>query len=228
MVAAGCSRTMLVQVGAPYSGPRVVAREAWRCNVGVLRKVRTVEMELLERFARGDGDAFEALFREYQRNVYTWIVRIVRDPAAAEDLTVEAFWRMYRAHARFDASRSFGGWARRIATNLALDHLQKMRRELPLLVEAAEEPAENPGVQREMREEIARAFEKLSPKLRVVATLGLVEEVPLREIADALGIPEVTARVRLWRAVKILRGELKHSMVGSEAKTETQRSPRTA
>ena len=66
-------------------------------------------MELLERFAQGDIDAFEALFRDFQRNVYAWIVRIVRDPAVAEDLTAEAFWRMYRAHARFDPRGNFGG-----------------------------------------------------------------------------------------------------------------------
>jgi RNA polymerase sigma-70 factor, ECF subfamily len=166
-------------------------------------------MELLERFAQGDMEAFEALFREYQRNVYAWIVRIVRDSAAAEDLAVEAFWRMYRAHARFDPQGHFGGWARRIATNVALDHLKKMRRERPLLMEAVDEPGENPGVQRELREQIACAFEKLSPKLRVVATLGLIEEVPCREIAEALGIPEGTVRVRLFRAAKILREQLK-------------------
>lgn len=169
-------------------------------------------MELLERFARGDMDAFEALFRDFQRNVYAWIARIVRDPAAAEDLTVEAFWRMYRAHARFDPTGNFGGWARRIATNLSLDHLKKMRRERPLLIEAVAEPGENPGAQRELREQIARAFEKLSPKLRAVATLALIEEVPPREIAEALGVPEVTVRVRLSRASKILRGELKDAM----------------
>lgn len=166
-------------------------------------------MELLERFAQGDIDAFEALFRDFQRNVYAWIVRIVRDPAVAEDLTAEAFWRMYRAHARFDPRGNFGGWARRIATNLSLDHLKKMRRERPLLIEAAEEPGENPGTQRELREQITRAFEKLSPKLRVVATLALIEEVPPREIAEALGVREVTVRVRLSRASKILREQLK-------------------
>jgi RNA polymerase sigma-70 factor (ECF subfamily) len=51
-------------------------------------------MELLQRFAAGDPDAFESLFRRYQSDVYRWIVRIVRDPAAAEDLTVETFWRV--------------------------------------------------------------------------------------------------------------------------------------
>src|SRR5271166_5549843 len=81
--------------------------------------------ELLERFAHGDLDAFEALFRQFQGEVYRWVVRIVRDPGVAEDLTIEAFWRIHRAHARFDPQRSFGAWARRVATNAALDHLKK-------------------------------------------------------------------------------------------------------
>ena len=89
-------------------------------------------MELLERFAQGDLEAFETLFRQFQHEVYRWIVRIVRDPAAAEDLTVETFWRIYRAHARFRPEGNFGGWARRIATNVALDHLKRSRREVEL------------------------------------------------------------------------------------------------
>ena len=48
-------------------------------------------MELLQRFAAGDLDAFEALFRQHQKEVYAWIVRIVRDRGIAEDLTVETF-----------------------------------------------------------------------------------------------------------------------------------------
>ncbi len=51
-------------------------------------------MELLERFAAGDLAAFEALFRAHQKEVFAWIVRIVRDRGIAEDLTVETFWRI--------------------------------------------------------------------------------------------------------------------------------------
>ena len=69
--------------------------------------------ELLRDFARGDLGAFETLFREYQGEVFRWIVRIVRDPGIAEDLTIETFWRIHKAHARFDPDRSFGAWARR-------------------------------------------------------------------------------------------------------------------
>src|SRR5215469_5533887 len=93
--------------------------------------VGIVEAEL-ERFTRGDIQAFEALFREYQGEVYGWIIRIVHDSGAAEDLTIETFWRIYRARARFDPGRSFGAWARRIATNLALEHLSRRRPERPL------------------------------------------------------------------------------------------------
>lgn len=166
-------------------------------------------MELLERFARGDRDAFEALFRQFQADVFGWVVRIVRERAAAEDLTVEAFWRMYRAHARFDPAGNFAGWARRIATNLALDHLRKARREMPLEKDFAAPPGPDAGAQREARERIALAFGRLSPKLRVVATLALLEDVPHREIAEALGISESSVRVRAFRATKILRKELK-------------------
>src|ERR1700721_2124881 len=75
--------------------------------------------ELLQRFSLGEVDAFEELFRLHQGEVYRWILRIVRDPATAEDLTVETFWRIHRRHARFDSARSFEAGARRIASNAA-------------------------------------------------------------------------------------------------------------
>src|SRR5215212_9285860 len=81
----------------------------------------------LERFTTGDLTAFESHFREFQGPVYGWIMRVVRDRGAAEELTVETFWRAWNARARFDPARSFGPWARRIAGNVALNHLKKHR-----------------------------------------------------------------------------------------------------
>src|ERR1700686_1916986 len=87
-----------------------------------------VEGDLLERFAHGDPNAFESLFRQFEGEVYRWVLRIVRDAGAAEDVLVEAFWRAYRARARFDSSRSFGAWMRRIAPNAGLDSVRAARR----------------------------------------------------------------------------------------------------
>ena len=165
-------------------------------------------MDLAKRFAEGDLDAFETLFREHQRDVYRWIMRIVRDHAAAEDLTVEAFWRMYRARARFDPSGNCGAWLHRIAVNAALDHLRHAKRQTALPEDLPADPAPDSAVQRETRAAIQRALTELPPRLRVVVQLGLVEDEPYNEIAAALGISSNAVKVRMFRGVRLLRQKL--------------------
>lgn len=165
------------------------------------------DADLLERFVRGDQDAFEALFRENQAEVFRWILRVVRDHAAAEEVTVEAFWRAYRGRARFDPSRSFGAWLRRIATNTALDYLRSARRRIRW-VELDEGTAAPAGPDTALREAIAVAFRRLPPRLQVVAVLALIEERPHAEIAEALGLPIGTVKSRLFRATCALEKEL--------------------
>lgn len=167
------------------------------------------QSELLQQFAHGDLEAFETLFRQFQGEVYRWMMRMVRDPGVAEELTVETFWRIYRAHARFDPRRGFGAWARRIATNAALDYLKVARPQTALEEDfpAAESP--NPAIQRDIRERTARAFQQLPAKLRVAATLALIEEQPYQEIADALGISVGAVKLRVFRATRLLRKQLK-------------------
>src|SRR5207253_5619360 len=87
-----------------------------------------LDSDLLRRFVDGDPAAFETLFRECSPEVYRWIFRILRERSVAEDALVEAFWRAHRGRARFDPSRSFGAWMRRIATHVAFDHLKRARR----------------------------------------------------------------------------------------------------
>src|SRR5216684_2915946 len=123
-----------------------------------VRNDRERQMELLKRFAQGDLEAFEALFRQFQGKVYGWIIRIVRDRGIAEDLTVETFWRIYRAHARFAPEGNFRAWARRIATNAALDHLKTARREVALPEDLASAAVADPAVRRETRDRIKQAF----------------------------------------------------------------------
>jgi len=171
----------------------------------------TVEAEL-EQFTGGDIQAFETLFRKYQGEVYGWIVRIVRDPGAAEDLTLETFWRIYRARARFDPGRPFGAWARRIATNLALGHLSRRHAEKPLDHDyspgAGSSSAPDPGVSADVRAKVLAAFGELPAKLRAAATLAMIEEMPYAEIADALGISTNGVKSRVFRAVRLLRRSL--------------------
>lgn len=167
-------------------------------------------MDLLRRFGLGEIDAFETLVRQFQGDIYAWIVRIVRDPGIAEDLTVETLWRIYRARQQFRTDGNFAAWARRIATNLALDHLRSKRPEQSLLTESAAAPQPDHLLQQEIREKIQQAFRRLPAKLQVAATLALIEERPYDEIADALGTSVGAVKLRVFRAVRILRKQLNH------------------
>ena len=170
------------------------------------------DRELLRRFAHGDREAFEALFRQFERDVYRWIMRIVRDHEAAEDALIEAFWRAYRGRARFDPSRSFAAWIRRIATNVAIDQLNAARRRnwvpFPVGPVERERTTRDGPADPQSAAVIQRAFASLPPKLRIVATLALIEERPQVEIAEALGVPIGTVKSRLLRATRELRAEL--------------------
>ena len=164
------------------------------------------DADLLSRFARGDPTAFELLFRRYEAEVYGWILRIVRDRSAADDVLVEAFWRAYRGRAQFDATRSFGAWMRRIATNAALDELRSARRRG---WRSADDTLPAPrAADRDTSDAIALAFRRLPPGLQAVAALALIEEQPYADIADALGIPVGTVKSRVSRATRLLREEL--------------------
>ena len=165
-------------------------------------------MELLERFKEGDLDAFETLFRQFQGDVYGWIMQVVRDRGIAEDLTIETFWRIYRARERFDTEGAFGAWARRVATHVAIDHIRSARNMEQLPEQLPSKKTPDPAIQREIREKVERAFLRLSPKLRVAVILALVEERPYEEIASALGKPVGVIRTRAFRAVRQLRKQL--------------------
>jgi RNA polymerase sigma factor (sigma-70 family) len=179
-------------------------------------------MELLERFAAGDLDAFETVFRAHQKEVYAWAVRIVRDHGIAEDLTVETFWRIYKSRARFDpAAGNFRAWARRIATNAALDYLRHSRRETELPEDLAGPGVADPAVRRETREQVKQAFFQLPAKYRLVATLALIEEEPYNNIAEAMGISVALVKMRVFRAVRLLRKKLR-SLV-AEVENDQQR-----
>jgi len=162
---------------------------------------------LLARFVQGDQDAFETLFRQFETDVHRWILRIVRERAAADDVLVEAFWRAYRSRAQFDASRSFGAWMRRISTNAAFDHLKASKRQRTWPIATEQLPAA-PAHDARAADAIHAALARLPPKLRVVATLAVIEEQPYADIADALGVPVGTVKSRVFKATRLLREEL--------------------
>jgi RNA polymerase sigma-70 factor (ECF subfamily) len=165
-------------------------------------------MNELERFAAGDVEAFAPSFRQYQGEVFRWIVRIVRDPAAAEDLTVETFWRLYQKRERLDPKGNCAAWLRRVATNLAIDHLRRARPTEPLVTEPAAKEQADGLAERETQAAVRMAVNELSPKLRAGVQLVLIEEEPYLSVAEDLGISLSAVKLRVFRATRILRKKL--------------------
>ncbi len=184
----------------------------WKSGSRVTKRsdieTESAEAEALQRLASGDLDAFERVFRRYQSDVYRWIVQLVRDPAVAEELTVETFWRVYRSRKRFDARRPFQPWVRRIAVRLAIDHLRKADLSLPSTVAPVSSSDPDPLLRTELQTAIQQAFHALPVKLRVAAALALIEELPHREIADTLNLSLSAVKMRVARALRLLRKNL--------------------
>jgi RNA polymerase sigma-70 factor (ECF subfamily) len=160
-------------------------------------------------FASGDLEAFERLFRRHQRDVHGWVLKMLRDPATAEEVTVEAFWRAWKSRSRYDPARPFATWVRRIATNQAIDHLRQARPTVELPASFPAPDAGDAALTAEVRGHIVEAFESLPAKLRAAATLALIEGHGHAEIAEALGTSVGAVKVRVFRAVRRLRARLR-------------------
>lgn len=162
-------------------------------------------------------EQFSQLVVRYERLVYTICFQLVRDTAAAEDLTQETFLSAWRALPRFDGQHE-KAWLCRIAANKCTDFLR--RKKLQLLPEGEEAlllvPDETPDPERqvlesEVQEALQSACETLKEPYRSAALAYFVEERSFQEIADDTGQNLKTVQTRVYRA----RAQLK-KLLGKE------------
>lgn len=179
------------------------------------------------RLRRGDPEVLVSLLERYQHRLYRFLLRMVHDPATAEDLFQQTWLRVAENARKYDASRPLEPWLFSIARNAAIDHLRRVRPEsldepLPSGDTRAEMiPGAQPGAvevmmgqQRSSR--IADALGELTPIYCEVVTLRFEEEMKLEEIAEVLEIPLSTVKTRLRRALDALRGKLEYRLPGGE------------
>ena len=157
--------------------------------------------------SRGELD-FERLYRSSRDDVYAYAAGLLRDRAAAEDVTAAAFERAYRKRSRFDAERgSARAWLFGIARNAALDELRRRGRQVELSadpVDAASLP--DRGDQRgELRLLLDGALGKLEARERELIALKFFAGLSNAEIGRVLGLSESNAGTRLHRTMDKLR-----------------------
>jgi RNA polymerase sigma-70 factor (ECF subfamily) len=153
--------------------------------------------------------AFESLYRSSRDDVYAYAAGILRDRAAAEEVTATAFERAYRMRARFDSGRGEPrAWLFGIDRNAGLDELRRRGRQAELTVEpvdAAAHSAVEDVEQSERRVALGAALDRLAAGERELIALKFFAGLDNAEIAGVLGLSESNAGTRLHRAMTKLR-----------------------
>ena len=159
--------------------------------------------------AASAGVDFEKLYRSSRDDLYAYAASLLRDRAAAEEVTAAAFERAYRRRRTFNPRRgSARAWLFGIARNAALDELRRRRRVADLAVDPEDVEAAAPevGADRAVaRAAVRSALASLEPRERELIALKFFAGLSNRELARVLGVSESNAGTLLHRAVTKLR-----------------------
>lgn len=183
------------------------------------------DQTLLEKVRAGDYQAFEALVNRYEGKVYRLSMRMLRNQEDAEDALQETFLQVYRGLKGFEGRSTFSTWLFRLATNVCLMKIRHRETEpakllpleeyiprheeggLPQIQDWPDKP-EEVLLNKESREKMLEALEKLPAEHRAVFVLRDIEGFSNSEAGEALGISVAAVKSRLHRARLALRGML--------------------
>jgi len=174
----------------------------------------STDKELVKRVQKGDKGAFDLLVLKYEHKIVNLVMRYVRDPETALDISQEAFIKAYRALPRFRGDSAFYTWLYRIAVNTAKNHLAALRRrpsdiELDLQdpdqygLHAKLKETDTPeavSLSQELQETLERAIQSLPDDLRTAIVLRELDGMSYEEIAQTMDCPVGTVRSRIFRA----------------------------
>jgi len=183
------------------------------------------DADIMLRAKTGDQSAFDYLVQKYRRPMVSFMYRMARNSAAAEDLAQEVFLRVYRSRESYEASAKFTTWLYRIATNLAVNHARDTRHERPEVQVSIDEPDEETGttfevrdgtpnaeqgiLQRERLKAIRQKVEALPEQQRLAVIMHKYQQMDYKEIGAVLKKSESATKSLLFRAYETLREQLK-------------------
>ncbi|WP_369018126.1 RNA polymerase sigma factor [Thermatribacter velox] len=179
------------------------------------------DREIIQEVLQGNTELFRLLVQKYERAVFNYVFRMVRQREEAEDLTQETFVKAFCALRKYDSSYEFSTWIFRIALNVCRDFFRRRKfaflslsqpvgeegeEELEQLVEqSAFSDPDGVVLDKEMVLEMEKAIARLPLKLREVIVLRHIENLSYEEIAKITGLPLGTVKTYLHRARKKLK-----------------------
>lgn len=178
---------------------------------------RDPDTKLIVLARQGSTDAVDVLFDRYWPFAWKAAYAVTGDRSLADDAAQEAVEKAFGALRRFDETRPFGPWLKRIVINCAIDHLRRSgrRMEIPYEIATFRDGATEGATESEpLLWAVTDAVAALDPTKRIVIVLHYWLDLPLEEIAGVLGIPVGTVASRLARAKAELHAVLEDERVG--------------
>lgn len=187
------------------------------------------EMDIIAKILNGDTQLFRELVHRHEQRIYLVALRVLPNPADAEEIVQETFISAYRNLHRFRGDAQFNTWLTAIALNHARGRLRSRRSHIALSIDSEDE-FEVPGYlqivadgpsplelaeQAEIRAVIHESLNVLAPGYRAVLLLRDMEGLSTTNTAKSLGITIAAAKTRLHRARRLLRGKLKMLQISS-------------
>ena len=187
------------------------------------KEIKQKEFEIIRQAKEGDSNACDQIIRKYKISVYNLIYRMVRNKQEAEDLTQEAFIKVFNSLSSFNEEYAFTTWLYKIATNNCIDFFRKRKLQTysidkPIKYKDSEiqhdipDPDLNPEkyvLARERSRMIQDAINSLPKKYYIVIKLRHQEEKSYEEISELLHLPLGTIKARIFRAREMLNKILK-------------------
>jgi RNA polymerase sigma-70 factor (ECF subfamily) len=174
---------------------------------------RTSRREMSDTRDRESAGAFvEELFARHHGEIHAYLVRMLRDPELAADLTQDAFVKAYRSWNTLEKPENARAWLYQIAHRVALDELRR-RKIVRFLPWTGESRGSSPSVEHQAMDlrlsgDLQRALDRIPERQRAALLLAEIHDLTGLELAAALGVSHVAARALLTRARESLRQAL--------------------
>lgn len=173
------------------------------------------DRQLIQEVLEGNLEAFNQIVQSYQRPIYYLALRMLKNPENADEVTQKTFLKAYRALSGFQFKSSLKTWLSAIALNLCRTELMRPKRET---VELPEQLADSSFDDRRDAEEashrrhlLQQALEGLPLRQKEVVMLRIYQELPFKEIAEALDSTESAVKVNFHHAMRSLKERIGHS-----------------
>ncbi|GIV41499.1 MAG: ECF RNA polymerase sigma factor SigW [Vicingaceae bacterium] len=177
------------------------------------------DFQLVQKALDGDQKAYAALLKIYKEQIYFMMLKMVKNPDDAEDLTIEAFGKAFQRLNQYTPTYAFSTWLFKIAVNNCIDFIRKQKMQT-FSIDQTYEDDEGQNTQFELKshesdpeekliikqknKQMREFVDQLKPRYRNLILLRYFEELSYEEISQRLNLPMGTVKAQLFRAKELL------------------------